>query len=153
MTLVLISLTILTLYILGMSFYMKRIPKSVSETYYNGAGGWFTLVFDISGLLACWGLLDLSEGSSLQFLSFLIGAGLIFVGNSPKFRGNLEGKVHTIGAIVLLLSSQVWIYFHSNPRILVLWLAMAYLATTKQKTFWLEAMCLLTLGLSLIFLN
>lgn len=82
----------------------KHIPDSISDTYYERAGNWFTIIMFVASLLLIIGMLDISEGSYWQFVSFFTGAGMALVGAAPKFKTG-ERVIHYLGASVLLVGS------------------------------------------------
>lgn len=149
---ILIALAIVMAYISVMIAKIGRVPESVSETYYLGGGVWFIFVMMVSGILVSAGLLDMSEGSDWQFVSFFSGAGMCFVGASPLFKNEgMERIVHFTGAWTLVVCSQLWIILFSNPIVLLFWLnAIISLRSTKYM-FWLEMTAMATLSLAMCF--
>jgi hypothetical protein len=99
-----IGLGIVICYTLFMIAKTKHIPDSVSDTYYEGAGNWFTIIMFIASFLIIIGMLNMTEYSYLQFVSFFTGAGMALVGAAPNFKTR-ERLVHYIGASVLLFGS------------------------------------------------
>lgn len=98
------------------------IPYSISETYYRIENKkWFTFVmlFTAFTLLPC--ALDISTDDS-RFLFFLSVVGITIVGVSPNFiKGEkFEVIAHYTGSVILLISSQMWVYFNT-PILLFLW--------------------------------
>lgn len=77
----------------------KGYPESLSATYYLWPEWVFPSVMALLGfsLLPVW--LENTEGSSLQFLSFLSCVGLIFVGSAPDYKKDKgQYKVHIVAA-------------------------------------------------------
>lgn len=75
----------------------KGYPETLSDTYYLWPKWVFPTVMTLVGfcLLPTW--LDATEGSNLQFLSFMSCVGLIFVGCVPDFRNDKgQYKMHVI---------------------------------------------------------
>lgn len=75
----------------------KGYPETLSDTYYLWPKWVFPTVMTLVGfcLLPTW--LDATEGSNLQFLSFMSCVGLIFVGCVPDFRNDKnQYKIHVI---------------------------------------------------------
>ena len=109
----LISLVLIVAYIVYAISVMQGIPWSVSDTYYQldkrGRPKWLfqaAMIVPAFLLLPAW--LDVSP-VEIQFLAFLSGTGLIFVGAAPCFKLELEGKVHYIATGVCGVASLVWI--------------------------------------------
>lgn len=143
-----IGIGIILCYTLFMIFKNKHIPDSVSDTYYEGAGNWFTIVMFIAALLVIIGMLNMTEGSYLQFISFFTGAGMALVGAAPKFKTG-ERLTHYLGAGTLLIGSQIWIIIFGNPLALLVWLSIPLWWKDKRKIFWIEMICLLSVLLSI----
>lgn len=165
MVLTIISISIFLIY-LGFTFgIFKRIPKSLSDTYYmyKEKKEWLKflfpiMIFCVSGLLLpAW--LDATEGSTLQFLSFLTCASIMFVGASPNFKNvGIESKIHVISAIISAICAIAWCIFvtHTWYVILLCLIVMVILAfiTKTLKTsyvFWLEMVAFSSLFVSLLF--
>lgn len=145
-----IALITLATYIIGICIYSKKIPESISETYYLGGGIMFTITMLIVSLLTMIGLLDLSEGSNWQFLSFITSAGILFVGAAPQFKEDFISKVHYGGALSLMVGSQLWVVFLSNPYILLIWVTALIWGWLKQWLLFLELTCIISLYLGTI---
>lgn len=139
-------------YVFIMIIKTKSIPSSISETYYLGGGNWFSIVMFITSFLMTIGMLNLTENSNWQFLSFLTGGSLLFVGCAPQFHENFVKTVHYCGAFTLLIGSQIWIIIFSSPYVLLTWLLGIFWFKTEEKVFWIEMTCIINLLLSLIFI-
>lgn len=144
-----IGLGIVIIYTLFMIAKSKHIPDSISDTYYEGAGNWFTIIMFVASLLLIIGMLDISEGSYWQFISFFTGAGMALVGAAPKFKTG-EKVVHYLGASVLLVGSQMWLLLFGNPLALLVWISIPLWWKSKQRTFWCEIICLLSVLLGIV---
>lgn len=104
------------------------IPCSISETYYRIENKkWFTFVmlFTALTLLPC--ALEISIDDS-RFLFFLSVVGISIVGLSPNFiKGEkYETIAHYIGSVILLICSQMWVYFNI-PLLLFLWVPYLFI--------------------------
>lgn len=139
-----IGLGIIACYILFMITKTKHIPDSISDTYYEGAGNWFTIVLFIASFLLIAGMLEMTKDSYWQFVSFFTGAGMTLVGAAPKFKTG-ERLVHYTGASVLLFGSQMWILLFGNPLALLVWLTAPLWWKDKRRIFWIEMLCLLSI--------
>lgn len=147
----LIACIIVFIYLLIMLCKIKMIPSSISETFYLGGGYWFTVVMFIVSFLIVAGMLDLTEGSNWQFLSFLTASGLAFVGAAPHFHDS-EKVIHYVGAAFMLIGSQIWISIFSSPLILLTWVLSIFWIRNKNSVFWAEITCIFNLMFSLFFL-
>ena len=131
--LVLVSLLIITSYKAAVCIKGHGVPSSISATFYAldhklwfGATMWLT-----AGLLMP-AILEISSETS-EWAAFLACAGMILVGLAPNFKEEFEGKIHTTGATMCLLFSQVWVGFN-NPWLLLAWLV--YLTPTAILTWY-----------------
>ena len=139
-----IALSIISLYLAYIFIRYRQIPVSISDTFYLGANWLFTAVMWIIGFTTAASLINITS-ETYQFLPFLIGAGLLFVGAAPHFKEDLEGKVHTGGAIVFGIASQVWASIYFTPWLLLTWLTVPIWFKTKQRTFWAEILCIINI--------
>lgn len=144
-----IGLGIVIIYTLFMIAKSKHIPDSISDTYYEGAGNWFTIIMFVASLLLIIGMLNISEGSYWQFVSFFTGAGMALVGAAPKFKTG-EKIMHYLGASVLLVGSQMWLLLFGNPLALLIWIGIPLWWKSKQRIFWCEIVCLFNIFISLL---
>lgn len=99
-----IGLGIVICYTLYMIARTKHIPDSISDTYYEGAGDYFTIVMFIASFLLIAGMLEITKDSYWQFVSFFTGSGMALVGAAPKFKTG-EKFIHYLGAGTLLVGS------------------------------------------------
>lgn len=90
----------------------------------------------------------------LQFLAFLSGTGLIFVGAAPCFKLELEGKVHYIATGVCGVASLVWICLTGYWLFpLLLFASCIYLTYRYQRPmFWVECSLFLSVYLTVFCL-
>lgn len=157
--LVIISILLIAAYTTAVCVKKRGVPYSISATYYSldhklwfGATMWLT-----AGLLMP-AILEMSSDPS-QWAAFFACGGMLLVGASPNFNDDLEGHVHTVGATMCLLFSQVWVAFN-DPWFLMVWLGYiipttyyvikdyqgsvkdAYMGTKPM--FWLEIFALIT---------
>jgi hypothetical protein len=140
------------------------VPKSLSMTYYlfKERKEWQRLLFPIM-MLSMAGLLipvwlEMSEGSDLQFMSFLAGAGIMFTGTVPTFKNSkLEDRVHTISAIVAAVFALLWVFFVAHLwYIILIWfviVTLIALLSSSVKTsliYWLETVAFMSTFMSII---
>lgn len=137
MTTVLIILSILCIaaYTAVVCIKFKGVPSSISATFYSlehklwfGATMWLT-----AGLLMP-AILEVTP-DCYQFTAFLACIGMMFVGVAPNFREGIERKVHTAGAIMCILFSQVWVLL-TCPWVLLAWIAYLAYAALSMKKHW-----------------
>lgn len=84
------------------------IPDMVSDTYYQlGRRGWvFSLVMVAVAVMMMVYLLDSGRGT--QWLVFVGCGGLAFVGMSPNYIDQDEGRVHKTAATVAAIGCTAW---------------------------------------------
>lgn len=114
---ILVSLSALILF--GYTFISVLISNkqldSLSESYYTHKKqfnkGWLfqvNILFTVLLLLPAW--LEISEGSTFQFLTFLAPVSLAFVAAAPNYKSRSEGKIHFISALITLIISLCWAF-------------------------------------------
>lgn len=101
----------------------NKIPIHLSQSYYILKNGWlFTLFMFLIMFLTIIPLMEIIP-IKYQFLAFLSCASIGFIGASPNFLEDLEGRVHKIGAVIAIICSQVLVYL-CHPIILLTWLVL-----------------------------
>lgn len=127
LTLTILSALLIATYTAAVCIKCKGIPYSISETYYKISHKfWFGVTMVLTACLLMPAILEVTP-DSYQFTAFLACAGLIMVGAAPNFREGIEKKIHTTGAVLCLLFSQVWVGLIC-PWVLLVW--VVYLAYT-----------------------
>lgn len=101
----------------------------------------------VLGFLVCSTLIPITS-EMYQFTAFLIGAGLLFVGSAPHFKDDSEKKIHFGGALIFGLFSQIWASLYCSPWLLLTQLFLIPLWKTKQRTFWIEFICIINIILA-----
>lgn len=142
-----ILISIITIYLLFSIIKYKQIPESISDTFYLGNKWWFTITMFILGFLVCATLIPITT-EAFQFMAFLTGAGLLFVGAAPHFKDDFEAQVHFSGATIFGLVSQFWASIYCSPWLLLTWVILVPLWNTKQRTFWVELICIINIILA-----
>lgn len=147
-------ITMLTIFVGYLSFIIGKygILPSISESYYR-------LPKSINFLftLFCWGFalpaviigVDLTD----NFLMFLAGSGIMFVGAAAAFKETLTKNVHMIGAAVGIICAQLSTAFdfhmyYVNVIFVVLSLAILlgkYLGKIKNYVWWIEILAFILL--------
>lgn len=164
MILTLLSFLVITTYVGVMTYKLRGIPYSISDTFYSLSNRyWFGACMIASGVLLLPAALDSSTENS-QFLVFLSVVGMGVLGVSPNFRA--EEKVpHVVGACMALIFSQIWVGCNSWYWLL-LWAGfITYMAISIKRTwtgkfisdfirckpmFWVEVVSLITVYLTCI---
>ena len=112
----------------------KDWPESLSATYYLWPKWVFPTVMTLVGfsMLPVW--LDATDGSNLQFLSFLSCISLIFVGNAPDYRNDKgEYKVHMVCAYLAAATALLSLIFVLGYWwIFLIFLLINYLSDIKS---------------------
>jgi len=142
-------------YVLSM-FLTYGVLSSVSLSYYKLPRN-LQFLFTI----AMWGyaIPAIMIGVPLSGLMFLAGSGICFVGAAPAFKDlKMENTVHSIGAIVGIFFSQIFITFIMNQWYLtaglLLLTAITYLIPKMKPNivWWIEIFTFLTVSISYFLL-
>lgn len=142
----------------GVAIKLFGIPESLSNTFYlyKDKKDWLKVLFPIMMLsivvflLPSW--LTISEGSNLQFLSFLAVGGILFTGAAPMFKNKgIESRVHTISAICAAVFSILWVVFVAKLLLLlIVWFLIVALLSISTGTYkkcliyWLETVAFMS---------
>lgn len=148
----LLAFSLVMVYLTAMLIKNKRVPPSLSETYYLGGKWVFTLVLAVAGFLLAAGLISISSPDT-QFLGFFSGAGLLFVAAAPQFKEDFVKSVHYAGAFTFGIASQLWVIFNGTPLTLAVWGALPFIWRLPTRTFWIEMICTASLIASVIIKN
>lgn len=141
----------------------KGVPDSISATFYSLEHKyWFGATMWLAAGLLMPAILEVTPGC-YQFTAFLACIGMMFVGVAPNFREGIDKKVHTTGAVLCILFSQVWVLL-TCPWMMLVWVAyLIYTALMMMKNwkgnfisaylltkpmFWVEITALLATYLS-----
>lgn len=164
-------LTLLSLFTISSYIWVmvsrEGIPSSVSATYYSlNHKFWFGFTMVATAGLLMPAILEITP-DKYQFTAFLACAGMIIVGSAPNFREDWERKIHTIGAVLTIGFSQIWVGCVC-PWTLSIWsiyIILAMIFTEKnwngnfiesfEKTnplFWIECVALSTTYLTVFIL-
>ena len=148
----------------GIALGLFGVPQSLSMTFYlfQEKKKWTRIFFPIMMisiaflLLPAW--LEISVLSSLQFLSFLAAAGIMFVGAAPAFKSSgLENIVHMTSAIVAAIFALLWVILVSKLWwVILVWSAIIGLIMLVTKTvkssyiYWLETIAFMSTFTSIL---
>lgn len=146
------------------SLCLFGVPDSLSLTFYlyQEKRKWMKVLFPLmmltmaGCLLPVW--LEISEGSDLQFMSFLAAAGIMFTGSAPSFLScDLENKVHSFSAITAAIFALLWVIFVAKLwYIIVIWFAIILVCSLLTKTikrayvYWLETVAFMSTFVSIL---
>lgn len=120
--LILISIFLITYYMTAVCIKQGGIPNSISATFYKLEHKyWFMATMWLTAGLLMPAVLEVSRPGT-EWLAFLACAGVFLVGAAPNFKDSLEGKVHTLGTVLCVAGSQLWVAFNT-PWILLVWVA------------------------------
>lgn len=165
--LVLISFLFIASYTLAVCFKNKEIPYSISATFYSLEHKfWFALTMLATAGFLMPAILEVTD-ENYQFLAFLACVGVIMVGAAPNFKEGMEKKIHTTGAVMCLVFSQLLVFFTAS-WVLFLWVCyLAYTVIMMRKKwkgnlisafiltkpmFWVEVFALASVYLTVIIL-
>lgn len=123
LVLISISLLIILSYSIAVCIKGKKIPRSISATWYAiEHKWWFRFSMWVTPMLAIPAIVDISTENT-AWLGFISLLGMILVGCAPDFKNDLfQRRLHLSGAILLLSGTQMWIVFN-YPLLLLVWLA------------------------------
>lgn len=118
--LVILSALCIATYTAAVCIKFKGVPSSISATFYKLEHKlWFGATMVLTACLLMPAILEITP-DSYQFTAFLACVGLIMVGVAPNFLEGIERKIHTTGAFLCLVFSQVWVGL-TCPWLLLLW--------------------------------
>lgn len=133
--LTIISALLIAAYTVAVCIKCKGIPYSISETYYKiSHKAWFGVTMILTACLLMPAILEITP-DSYQFTAFLACVGLIMVGVAPNFREGIDRKIHTTGAVLCLVFSQVWVGL-TLPWMLLLWAGYLVYTAIGLKSNW-----------------
>lgn len=113
----------------------KGVPSSISATFYSLQHKfWFGATMVLTACLLMPAILEITP-DSYQFTAFLACVGLIMVGVAPNFREGIDRKIHTIGAVLCLVFSQVWVGL-TLPWMLLVWVGYLVYTAIGIKRNW-----------------
>lgn len=136
----------LLLYLVVVICMSKKMPPSISDTFYMSGKWMFSLLMLAESIVLTSTLLELSC-PNFQIVGFITGAALGFVGAAPCFRDKHVKYVHFIGAYTFAIGSQLWVALYGHPLWLCIWLTyLPYLFyLPSYRVFIAELYCVLTL--------
>lgn len=155
LTLTIFSLILTILYVVMLCVKNNGIPIHLSQSFYILKHKFIFSLFLLSlTFMLLPPLLEITP-TEYEFLSFLTGASVAFIGVTPNFMEKFEGRIHSISAYIAVASSQLLILL-TKPIILIIWiiaaLSMLLYKSLKRENeinyiFWIEI-----IGLTTIFI-
>lgn len=133
--LIFLSALCIAAYTAAVCVKFKGVPDSISATFYSLEHKyWFGATMLLAAGLLMPAILEVTPGC-YQFTAFLACIGMFMVGVAPNFREGIERKVHTAGAIMCILFSQVWVLL-TCPWMMLVWVAyLIYTALMMMKNW------------------
>lgn len=133
--LVILSALCIAIYTAVVCIKFGGVPSSISATFYKLEHKfWFGATMVLTACLLIPAILEVTP-DSYQFTAFLACAGIIATGVAPNFREGIEKRVHTAGAVLCLLFSQVWVGL-TCPWMLLLWVGYLVYTAIGIKRNW-----------------
>ena len=134
------------------------IPKSLSMTFYlfkekkDWLKIWFPIMMISLAFLLMPAWIEISEGSTFQFLAFLAPSAIIFTGTSSAFKSSqLENVVHMTGAICAAITSLLWVVLVTHLWTMILFwffiiVTIMFITKTIKTSYvyWLETVAFLS---------
>jgi hypothetical protein len=118
--LIILSALLIATYTAAVCIKCKGIPYSISETFYKIEHKfWFGTTIILTACLLMPAILEVTP-DSYQFTAFLACVGMVMTGVAPHFKEGIEKKIHTAGAVLCLVFSQVWVAL-TCPWVLLVW--------------------------------
>ena len=120
------SCLVITIYVIYVLVAHKKIPESISSTYYNSnKKPWFTIAIILSTLLMIGPLFEMSD-DNLDWMVFLSCGGNLMCAVAPNFEEPIENRIHFTGAFLAGILSQLWCQYYHNDTI-IYWLIFVLL--------------------------
>lgn len=133
--LTILSALLIATYTATVCIKCKGVPYSISETFYKiDHKMWFGVTMVLTACLLMPAILQVTP-DSYQFTAFLACAGMIATGVAPNFREGIDRKIHTSGAVLCLVFSQVWVSL-TSPWMLLLWVGYLAYTVLGMKKYW-----------------
>ena len=117
----------------------------LSDFYYL-VGPWFTIVCFIVAL----SILPIALTINDSVVSFLMCAGIGFVGAAANYRSEFEHAVHYGAALVSMICSVMWVWTVDPIGLAGLFVASVGLIDKKRWLLWMEISCFLSVFVAMI---
>ena len=141
------SLTIFTLYIIGVMVVYGVLP-SISDSYYHLPQG-FKLIFSFALIGFALPLIIYTN----KILIFIAGGAIMFVAATPDFHS--EGAIHFICAIIGIVSGIFYLIINKQYliSIIVFIVGIILYIFASNHIFWIEIVSFYTILLGIIRIN
>lgn len=158
-TLYIISIVTFITYTVIVALFFKFLP-SISDSHYKIKEYTNAPVFTLFCWLTAFPLLiywiEYSK-NDWNFLPFIACGALMFVGASPAFKNyELERKVHSISAVICLVSSYAWSLFFGSMYLGISFLILSiplYFIISKNKIYWIEIIAFVNIYTQLLLIS
>ena len=133
--LIILSILAIASYTAAVCIKQGGVPNSISATFYKlDHKAWFMATMWLTAGLLMPAILETSKEGT-EWTAFLACCGMFLVGSAPNFKEETEGKVHTAGAVLCIVASQIWVALNC-PWCLTAWAAyligtLAYMTTNE----------------------
>lgn len=135
---ILISMLIISVYMLMYVLSVGQLPTSISDTHYEAKLPWMfpgTIILAVG--LVTPALFELTP-EMWRFLAFLIIGGLLFVAATPAFREEFQGKVHMVGALIAGAACIAYLIIMAGVPWIALGVMIFVLADLEKWCFFIE---------------
>ena len=117
----------------------------LSDFYYL-IGSWFTIVCFIVAL----SILPIALTINDSVVSFLMCAGIGFVGTAANYRSEFEHEVHYGAALVSMICSVMWVWTVDPIGLAGLLVALVGLIDKRRWLLWMEISCFLSVFIAMV---
>ena len=118
--LIILSILAIASYTAAVCVKGKNVPNSISATFYKlDHKAWFMAAMWLTAGLLMPAILEVSKEGT-EWTAFLACVGMFLVGSAPNFKEESEGKIHTAGAVLCIVASQIWVALNC-PWCLMAW--------------------------------
>lgn len=146
-TLIYIAFGIVAVYVAAMIILDKKIPSSISDTYYITGTMLFTAVMWSVGFLFGLGAFPITP-DGWEWTVFFTMSGLFFVGAACHCRDKYQMPVHYAGAFAFAIASQIWCIVVGSPWIMLTFITASGYLWNENRIFWAEINCIINLLLA-----
>lgn len=91
----------------------------------------------------------------LNFIPFISGVALMFVGTASAFKMSLTREVHFTSALIAALGSYLWAIAYASPIVVLITFVLSLIGASvnkENKLFWLEMGAFVNIYLQLLIL-